>query len=158
MTGCAWSRDGNPDGTLPRALTVLLNKHKVLHMATSREIRPSVKDRVVAALVWFGIVGAITVFSIGFFGFVLPSMSGRPALSLEDVHQRVAERQENFDSFWIDRKQVLYSALSWLPILFLIGLGLWCAYKVFLYLADRLDRQGHWNRVIAGRDYSHNHR
>jgi hypothetical protein len=127
-------------------------------MKPSRKIRPSPKDRLLAILLWLSVAATIVALSIGLFGFVLPSMSGARKLSWGEIIDWAGQRQRLYDVFWSDKKPFILRAFGWLTTLLLLGLGLWCLYRVFRYFCARLDDEGYWNRSIARRDARHHHR
>jgi hypothetical protein len=127
-------------------------------MDPSREIRPSLKDRLLARLILLSGAATIVALSIGLFGFVLPSMSGARRLSPGEIGDWVVPRQQHYDLFWSDKRPFIFKAFGWLTILLLVALGLWCLYRVFSYFFARLDDEGYWNSVIAKRHAHHDHR
>jgi hypothetical protein len=148
----------NNDGRTVLLLTAPLNTDTVLGMDPSREIRRSLKDRLLTRLFLFSGAATIVALSFGFFGFVLPSMSGARRLSPGEAGDWAARRQQGYDLFWSDKKPFIFNAIGWLTILLLVALGLWCLYRVFTYVCARLDDEGHWNSVIAKRYANHHHR
>jgi hypothetical protein len=148
----------NNDGRIVLLLTAPLNTYTVLGMKPSREIRPSLKDRLLARLILLSGAATIVALSIGLFGLVLPSMSGASRLSRGEIGDYVVQRQGVYDLFWSDKGPFIFKALGWLTILLLVVLGLWCLYRVFSYVFARLDEEGYWNSLIAKRHAHHHHR
>ena len=139
-------------------LTAPLNTDTVPGMDPSREIRPSLKDRLLARLIVLSGAATIVALSFGFFGFLLPSMSGASRLSRAEIGDYVVQRQGVYDLFWSDKSPFILKAFVWLTILLLVALGLWCLYRVFSYVFARLDDEGYWNNLIAKRQAHHHHR
>jgi uncharacterized membrane protein len=139
-------------------LTAPLNTDTILGMKPSLEIRPSLKDRLFARFFLLSSAATIVALSFGFFGFVLPSMSGASRLSRGEISDYVVQRQGFYDLFWSDKKPFVFKAFGWLTILLLVALGLWCLYRVFKYFCARLDDEGYWNSLIAKRQAHHHHR
>lgn len=115
----------------------------------SRRLESPWKQQVLAVAISLASIVFILIGAVWLFGFVIPWLESGQSAHLEAYQAVLQERLSRANEFWRGDYPTLNLLLNLLASLALILIVLWSFYRLFMYFARNLDKNGHWNHVIA---------